>query len=298
MTFKELVNGWDQGECKILHSRPRHPQTNGKVEQSNRTVEEMISAFKLQNNTNKWIQFLPKIMYNMNTQKHSATRKTPYQIFFGIRPNNATKILAIPDDLEESTGSNFQNLETQQSTVVESQQSTVVESQQSTVSETESPEHRESNILIIREKTRKRQAICADLSSKKHDRKRNKKTMTYEVGDYVSVKSPRIDRHGTDLPRIAAIIISKTSQYTRTFYELQTQFGILSDKYAADDLEPVPTPLIDLKSQAIQTKQISLREATMKTNNSAHSINTKLKCNCNGLCQNDNRCKCWQAKQK
>ena len=82
------------------------------------------------------------------------------------------------------------------------------------------------------------------------------------------------------------------------FYELQTQFGILNDKYAADDLEPVLTPLIDLKAPGIPSKKISLREATIKTNDSATSINTKLLCNCNGLCAEDNRCKCWKAKQK
>ena len=126
----------------------------------------------------------------------------------------------------------------------------------------------------------------------------NKITRTFEVGDYVSVKSPQIDRHGTDLSRIAAIKIRKTSQYTRILNELQTEFGILNDKYAADDLEPVPTSLVDLKSANIPTKKISLREATFKTNNSTTSINTKLFFNCNGLCTEDNRCKCWKVKQK
>jgi hypothetical protein len=72
MEFKQLVNGWDQGECKILHSRARHPQTNGKVEQSNRTVEEMLAAFKIQNNTISWIQFLPKVMYKID--KYTNTK--------------------------------------------------------------------------------------------------------------------------------------------------------------------------------------------------------------------------------
>jgi hypothetical protein len=36
----------------------------------------------------------------------------------------------------------------------------------------------------------------------------------------------------------------------------------------------------------------------MKTNDSANSVNTKLKCNLNGLCSEDNRYKCWEAKQK
>ena len=99
-TFQNLITGWDQGGCTIVHSRPRHPKTNGKVEQSNRTMEEMIAAFKIQNQTSKWVQFLPKVMYNMNTQVHSATKKTPYEIAFGLRANNGKKNLEIPEDLE------------------------------------------------------------------------------------------------------------------------------------------------------------------------------------------------------
>ncbi len=100
-------------------------------------------------------------------------------------------------------------------------------------------------ISAVRNETRKRQAISSETMSKKHDRKRNKKSRTYNVGDYVSVKSPRIDRHGTDLPRINSIVIRIINQYTRTFYELKTEYGILNDKYAADDLEPILTPMID-----------------------------------------------------
>jgi hypothetical protein len=74
-TFQNLITGWDQGDCTIVHSRPIHPQTNVKVEQSNRTMQEMIAAFKIQNQTSKWIQVLPKVMYNMNTQVHSAQKK-------------------------------------------------------------------------------------------------------------------------------------------------------------------------------------------------------------------------------
>jgi hypothetical protein len=77
-------------------------------------------------------------MYNMNTQKHSASRKTPYQIYFGIRPINTAKILPLPEDLLESDESNFdfqqlaaiESTTTQQQAVIESttQQQAVIES--------------------------------------------------------------------------------------------------------------------------------------------------------------------------
>jgi hypothetical protein len=63
----KLVKSWD-GNCKVVYGRPRHPQSQGLVEQSNGTMERMISAMTKQFNDNNWVAFLPKIMYNMNTQ--------------------------------------------------------------------------------------------------------------------------------------------------------------------------------------------------------------------------------------
>ncbi len=44
INIKQLFNGSDQGACKIILSRARHPQTNDKVNQSNQTVAEMLAA--------------------------------------------------------------------------------------------------------------------------------------------------------------------------------------------------------------------------------------------------------------
>jgi hypothetical protein len=77
-------------------------------------------------------------------------------------------------------------------------QQAVIESTTIQQQATFEPDEPEKNFLTIRNNTRTRQSVCADASLKNHDRKRNKTTRTYEVSDYVPVKSPRIDRHGTD----------------------------------------------------------------------------------------------------
>lgn len=48
----ELVSLWPQ--CKIVHGRPRHPQSQGSVERSNGDVENMLRAWISQNQTNNW----------------------------------------------------------------------------------------------------------------------------------------------------------------------------------------------------------------------------------------------------
>ena len=59
----------------------------------------MIGSFKLQYGTNNWTQFIPKVMYNMKTQIHSATKNTPHKIVFGVH-QNTSKLLSLPEELE------------------------------------------------------------------------------------------------------------------------------------------------------------------------------------------------------
>lgn len=40
----------------------------------------------------------------------------------------------------------------------------------------------------------------------KHDPKRNKKTVAFSIGDGVSVKIPKVDVGGTEMPRLPAIV--------------------------------------------------------------------------------------------
>jgi hypothetical protein len=67
-----LVESWE-GSCKIVHGRPRHPQSQGLVEQANGTLENMLRSMMVQFNRKDWVSFLPKIMFNLNTNKHTGT---------------------------------------------------------------------------------------------------------------------------------------------------------------------------------------------------------------------------------
>ncbi|CAF0914883.1 unnamed protein product [Brachionus calyciflorus] len=84
--MKNLINSWD-GDCKVVHGRPRYPQSQGLVEQSNGTLERMMSAMMTQFNTDNWVKLLPKIMYNLNTQESSSTKFMPFEIVYNIKTN-------------------------------------------------------------------------------------------------------------------------------------------------------------------------------------------------------------------
>lgn len=56
----------------MIHGRPRHPQSQGLVEQANGTLEKMIRAMCEQFRTNNWVSLLPRIQFNLNTQRSSC----------------------------------------------------------------------------------------------------------------------------------------------------------------------------------------------------------------------------------
>jgi uncharacterized protein YhjY with autotransporter beta-barrel domain len=76
-----LIEKWD-GNCKIVHDRPRHPQSQGLIEQGNSTLERMLDSFILQTNDKNWVNHLPSIMFILNTHTSSATKFTPFTIVF------------------------------------------------------------------------------------------------------------------------------------------------------------------------------------------------------------------------
>lgn len=50
--IRELVSLWPH--CKIVHGRPRHPQTQGSVERANGDVENSMRAWMIENSSTNW----------------------------------------------------------------------------------------------------------------------------------------------------------------------------------------------------------------------------------------------------
>lgn len=86
----ETINRWD-GDCKLVYGRPRHPQSQGLVEQANGTVEKMIGAGMEQYQTKSWSKLLPIIQFNLNASKPSSTKIMPFEVFLNKKPNLGTK---------------------------------------------------------------------------------------------------------------------------------------------------------------------------------------------------------------
>ncbi len=54
------------GNCKIVHGKPRCPWVQRIVEQSNGTVQRILTSKLVENETDNWVSLLPEVMYIMN----------------------------------------------------------------------------------------------------------------------------------------------------------------------------------------------------------------------------------------
>ena len=59
-----------------------HPQTNGLVEATNKTIKKLLKK-KLQQRKGLWVEELPNVLWAYRTTKRTATGETPYSLAFG-----------------------------------------------------------------------------------------------------------------------------------------------------------------------------------------------------------------------
>lgn len=55
-----MVKQWCQ-QTVVIRGRPRHPQSNGCVEQANGTMKRMLQSMMAENQTREWVKFIPRV---------------------------------------------------------------------------------------------------------------------------------------------------------------------------------------------------------------------------------------------
>ena len=69
-------------EIKNYYSSPVHPQFNGQVEVTIRTLKAALKT-KLEDLKGKWVEYLPEVLWAYRTTRKSATQETPFALAFG-----------------------------------------------------------------------------------------------------------------------------------------------------------------------------------------------------------------------
>lgn len=82
--------------CKILkidkiQTSAYHPQSNGALERSHRTLAEYLRNFT-NGDTSEWDMWLPYAMFSYNSTPHTSTNYMPFELLFGYKPNIPTSL--------------------------------------------------------------------------------------------------------------------------------------------------------------------------------------------------------------
>ena len=70
---------------KLCYSTAYHPQSDGQTEVVNKCLENYMRCMKGTSPT-RWVQWLPLAEWWYNTNYHTATKSTPYEILYGYPP--------------------------------------------------------------------------------------------------------------------------------------------------------------------------------------------------------------------
>jgi hypothetical protein len=86
---KEFANQVMATLCSKLHiahqtTSAMHPQANGLVERTNRTVLTYLRKFL--DGSNNWVELLPALQFSLNTAVHASSGQTPFLLVHGRAP--------------------------------------------------------------------------------------------------------------------------------------------------------------------------------------------------------------------
>lgn len=95
-TFKNLLK---QKHVKQVLGLAGKPQSNGQVENMNRTIKQLIKKNITLMDDQNWVKVLPQIIRNINNVPNATTKKTPNDISF-LR--NEDKIREIKENIEKA----------------------------------------------------------------------------------------------------------------------------------------------------------------------------------------------------
>ena len=87
-------------ECKIIHGKARHPQSQGSVERVNREIKRVLGSLMRKTNDPCWVKYVNLAKYTINTSPHSTLQNnTPYRILFGREPVQGLENFCIPEEI-------------------------------------------------------------------------------------------------------------------------------------------------------------------------------------------------------
>ena len=68
---------------KIIHGRPRRPQSQGSVERANGDIQNILGSWMRTNKSIEWTKGLAWVNYVKNSKLNQGIKCSPYETVFG-----------------------------------------------------------------------------------------------------------------------------------------------------------------------------------------------------------------------
>ena len=77
----ELKEFWPA--IRMVHGKPRYPQSQGSVERANGDIMDMLVAWLTDNESQDWVAGIKFVQFQKNSSHHAGIRRSPYSALFG-----------------------------------------------------------------------------------------------------------------------------------------------------------------------------------------------------------------------
>ena len=97
LLFSTLAAKWPT--LKIVHGKPRHPESQGAVERVNRDIKDSLFGMMHDHDNDQcWVKYLRWVQWNHNTSYHTAIRMSPYEAVYNKKPSIGLSNISIPQE--------------------------------------------------------------------------------------------------------------------------------------------------------------------------------------------------------
>jgi hypothetical protein len=95
--ISQLKDLWP--ECKIVHGKPRHPQSQGSLERANADIKDMTVTWMRENSCKDWLVGIKFVQFQKNLSYHSGIKRIPYKAMLGVEAKVGLTSTSLPDEI-------------------------------------------------------------------------------------------------------------------------------------------------------------------------------------------------------
>lgn len=92
---------WKKLGTKLLYSNTAHPQTDGQTEVVNRSLGNLLRCI-VGDHVKTWYLVLPQAEFAYNNSVDRTTKRTPFEVAYGYKPQLVLDLVELPENLQIS----------------------------------------------------------------------------------------------------------------------------------------------------------------------------------------------------